>query len=110
MTLRPHRAHPNPSHQNPLDYEIAQEQASALGRLGRALESALAALSEYDGKQAERSKDGRVRAKLVADAGYALWCFVVQREACGMRDARLIMREYKVPPEVQGRMGVFDRK
>ena len=32
-----------------LDYEIAQEQASALGRLGRALEAALAALAAYDG-------------------------------------------------------------
>jgi hypothetical protein len=32
-----------------LDYEIAQEQASALGRMGRALEAALAALAAYDG-------------------------------------------------------------
>jgi len=31
-----------------LDYEIAQEQASALDRLGRALEAAVAALVEYD--------------------------------------------------------------
>ncbi len=31
-----------------LDYEIAQEQASALGRAGRALEAALAALNEHD--------------------------------------------------------------
>lgn len=31
-----------------LDYEVAQEQAAALGRAGRALEAALAALSEHD--------------------------------------------------------------
>ena len=32
--------------------------------------------------------------------------FVVQREACGLRDSRVLMREYNVPPEVQLRMGL----
>jgi hypothetical protein len=32
--------------------------------------------------------------------------FVVQREACGLRDSRTIMREYKVPGEVQQCMGL----
>jgi hypothetical protein len=86
-----------------LDYEIAQEQAAALGRLGRALEAALAALNAYDQTHAERDA---VRAGLVQDAGDALWCFVVQREACGMRDPRPVMRQYRVPVEVQNRMGV----
>ena len=87
-----------------LDYEIAQEQASALGRLGRALEAALAALRDHDrGEQ----KSGEVRARLVRDAGYALWCFIVQREACGLRDPRPVMRDYRVPQDVQNRMGVF---
>jgi hypothetical protein len=31
-----------------LNYEIVQEQASALGRMGRALEAALAKLPEFD--------------------------------------------------------------
>ena len=31
-----------------LDYEIAQEQAASLGRMGRALEAALARLREFD--------------------------------------------------------------
>lgn len=31
-----------------LDYEFAQEQAAALGRLGRALEAALTNLAAYD--------------------------------------------------------------
>ena len=66
-----------------LDYEIAQEQASALGRLGRALEAALAALVEYDRVHREPTAK---RAQLVQDAGDALWCFMVQREACGLRD------------------------
>jgi hypothetical protein len=43
----------------------------------------------------------------VQDASTALWCFIIQREACGLRDQRQIMRNYQVPREVQNRMGVF---
>jgi hypothetical protein len=35
------------------------------------------------------------------EAGHALWMFVVQREACGLRDSRTVMRDYNVPGEVQ---------
>ncbi len=87
-----------------LDYEIAQEQASALGRLGRALETALAALAGYDRRHADPCA---MRAQLLQDASDALWCFVVQREACGLRDPRPVMRDYRVPVEVQNRMGAF---
>jgi hypothetical protein len=80
-----------------LDYELAQEQASTLGRLGRALEAALAALAEFD--QTPIEPPG-TRAELVAAASEALWCFVVQRECCGLRDPRQVMREYRVPSEV----------
>ena len=94
-----------------LDYEIVQEQASALGRMGRALEEALAALRELDaanpGSDTPPSPERRT---LVAKAGHALWMFVVQREACGLRDSRAIMREYKVPPEVQQCMGMVPAK
>jgi hypothetical protein len=96
-----------------LDYELAQEQASALGRIGRALEDALAALREFDAihphsDTPEAAREGRNT--LVAKAGHALWMFVVQREACGLRDSRAIMREYKVPAEVQMRMGLVPAK
>lgn len=87
-----------------LDYEIAQEQASALGRLGRALEAALTALLDYDRAD---PKPPTKRADLVQNAGEALWFFLVQREACGLRDPRPIIREYRVPAEVQNRIGVF---
>jgi hypothetical protein len=43
----------------------------------------------------------------VAEAGDALWCFMVQREACGLRDPRPVLRDYRVPAEVQNRMGIF---
>ena len=33
--------------------------------------------------------------------------FVVQREACGLRDNRTLMRDYQVPPDVQKQMGAF---
>ena len=85
-----------------LDYEIAQEQASALGRLGRALEAALAALADHD--TAGLPADG-TRRGLVQQASKALWYFIVQREACGLRDPRPVIRDYRVPAEVYGRMG-----
>jgi hypothetical protein len=91
-----------------IDSEIIQEQAAALGRLGRGLEATLAALREFDAALVSPSTDAvrTQRATLVAQAGYALWMFVVQREACGLRDSRAVMRDYQVPPEVQVRMGL----
>ena len=89
-----------------LDYEIVQEQAAALGRMGRALEAALARLAEFDSAHAGAPACVRqARHALVMEAGHALWMFVVQREACGLRDSRTIMRDYAVPDEVQRHMG-----
>jgi hypothetical protein len=110
MTLRPPRSGTKPAPVAALDYEIAQEQASALGRLGRALEAALAALSDYDSAHAAPAAREAARARLVAAASDALWCFMVQREACGLRDPRPVIREYRVPAEVHARMGVFHRR
>ena len=87
-----------------LDYELAQEQAVALGRMGRALEQALARLREFDAAypRPEAPASAReARRSLVREAGHALWMFVVQREACGLRDSRTVMRDYNVPGEVQ---------
>ena len=92
-----------------LDYEIAQEQASAFGRMGRALEAALARLRQFDAARAELDLPEAVRQerrRLVLEAGHALWMFVVQRESCGLRDTRTMMRDYKVPAEVQQCMGL----
>ena len=99
-----------------LDYEIVQEKASALGRLGGGLEAALAALQAFDAAHPESdgaSESGvstaerEARRALVSAAGQALWMFVVQRGACGLRETRSMMRDYKVPAEVQERMGFF---
>jgi hypothetical protein len=90
-----------------LDYELAQETASALGRQGRALEAALKALAAFDARAPDGPPDPEARAALVASAARALWQFVVQREACGLRDSGAMMRMYGVPAEVRDRMGVF---
>ena len=90
-----------------LNYEIVQEQASALGRLGRGLEAALKDLREFDAARPHSLAAFGARQALVAAASHALWMFVVQREACGLRESPSLMRDYGVPAEVQGRMGVL---
>ena len=92
-----------------LNYEIVEEQAAALGRMGRALEAALAKLREFDGAHPRTGASSPMRQErraLVIEAGHALWMLVVQREACGLRDSRTLMQDYNVPGEVMRRMGV----
>ena len=85
-----------------LEYELAQETSVALGRLGRRLEAALAALAACP---RTANCDRQIRDSLVEQAGYALWLFVVQREACGLNNSAQVMRDYGVPNEVHARMG-----
>ena len=84
-----------------LEYEIAEERASALGRLGRRLEAVLAALAACP---RTATSERTIRDSLVEQAGYALWLYVVQREACGLSSAE-VMQDYGVPKEVYVRMG-----
>jgi hypothetical protein len=89
-----------------LNYEIVEEQASALGRLGRGLEAALKDLREFDAAHPHAGAScGELQARraLVTAASQALWMFVVQREICGLRENRSLMRDYGVPAEVQVR-------
>jgi len=93
--------------------EFGREKVSALGRLGRALEATLAALAEFDAgpsHAASAAEDRQLRASLVAEASVALWHFVVQREACGLRDIRYVLRDYRVPPEVAARMSALPQE
>jgi hypothetical protein len=87
-----------------LEQEFAQERAATLGRLGRTLEAALAALADFD---AGRASAREMRSALVEQASAALWHFIVQREACGLRDMRHVLRDYGVPVEVAARMGAL---
>jgi hypothetical protein len=93
-----------------IEDEFAQEKASALGRLGRALEAKLAALAQFDARQGREtlsSEQRQSRTSLVAEASSALWHFAVQREACGLCDMRYVLRDYGVPAEVAARMGAL---
>jgi hypothetical protein len=120
MQIRGESDRPMPqrkTRQSPADVladEFRQEQAAALGRLGRALEARLAALAQFDAdghsRTASAAESRRLRASLVTEASIALWHFVVQREACGLRDLRYVLRDYRVPHEVAARMGVLPRE
>jgi hypothetical protein len=113
MAPRSPQPHTSEVRGNVLEYEIVQEQAAALGRRGRALEAALTRLEAFDAiegssaDEASRSSRKAARSELLKAAGYALWCFIVQREACGLRDQGTVIREYRVPAEVRNRMGLF---
>lgn len=89
-----------------LQYELVQEKVANVARMGRRLEEALEALRAWDREQPE---DAAARERLVARAGEALWYFVVQREACGLRDADAVIRGMGVPREVRLRMGPAPR-
>ena len=83
--------------------EIAQEKAASLGRASTRLAEAMERLEGVAAGSAERSE-------AVAAAGEALWYYVVQREACGMRDVETVLREFRVPREVYLRMGMRRKK
>ncbi|MBV8836974.1 MAG: hypothetical protein JO000_10565 [Alphaproteobacteria bacterium] len=90
---------------------MAHEKASTLGRLGRGLEAALAKLRAFDDATEAKTSETRVKRRALVDAaGHALWLFVVQREALGLRDTRTLMRDYRVPAEVYNRMGAAPAK
>jgi hypothetical protein len=117
MALRPFQANNGNPRENAVAYEAVQEQAAALGRLGRALEAALGNLSAHDASNggsetvltSQALSSQEVLTRLIEDASHALWCFIVQREACGLRDQGSIVREYRVPAEVRNRIGVFPK-
>ncbi len=97
-----------------LQYEIREEQASTIGRLGRNLRDALDALDAFD-RQAgsgaialDRRDPQRVR--VVDAAAYALWNFVVQRDCSGLRFTERVLEDYAVPAEVRVKMGAVRRR
>ncbi len=81
-----------------LHAELLAEQAATLGRLGRDLEMALAALAQAS---AEPS-DGEARIRAAANAA---WAFFVQREACGLYDHTSAIAHSAISPRVLARVG-----
>ena len=79
-----------------LRHEMMEEQAAALGRMGRKAEAALATLKAHEGEG---------RAEVLRAAADAVWCFLVQREVMGLRDRAAVVAQYDIPREVMARLG-----
>ncbi|WP_309605522.1 DUF6665 family protein [Phenylobacterium sp.] len=79
-----------------LRHELMEEQAAALGRMGRKAEAALLALKAHEGEG---------RAQALRAAADAVWCFLVQREVLGLRDRAAVVAHYDIPREVMVRLG-----
>ncbi len=80
-----------------LRYELMEEQAQSLGRAGRKVETALAALEAHAGAEG--------RGLLVKAAADAVWGFLVQREIMGLRDRAAVVAQYGIPREFLARIG-----
>lgn len=83
--------------------EVAEEQAGALGRAGRRLEQALDVFRNYETSTAPLAPAKRER--LLWDLAEHVYAFVVQREACGLRDSRQVLEHFGVPREALARVG-----
>lgn len=86
--------------------EIAEEQAGTLGRTGQRLQAAVEQFREHERHQLP---DDRVaaarRERLLWDLAERAESLIVQREACGLRDAHHVLAFYGVPREAAARVG-----
>ena len=89
-----------------LDYELAAEKADALGRAGRKVEAALAALARA---RAEGVDPRRIQV-LIDQAAELVWAFFIQREICGFRSQTETVERYRIPPEVLARVGAGPKR
>ena len=83
-----------------LETELMIEKGSSLGRAGRAVEHALEQLTAIEQGTAQGS-----RTEQIDIAAGLVWELVVQQESCGIRDVGMTYRMYKVPKDVQSRVG-----
>lgn len=86
-------------------YEIMQETAQALGRLGRELEAALEDLRRHDATPGSN----RDRDELVQAAADRAWVLFIQRDYLGLKSDHHLMSAYNIPREVMSRVGVFSK-
>jgi acyl-CoA reductase-like NAD-dependent aldehyde dehydrogenase len=93
--------------ESPLELELRRERAQALSRAGERLEAALRELAQAEA--ALRAAPGPAlvgaRDEAVALAGERLWFLVVQREAMGLRDHRMLDEVWPIPAGVHAAMG-----
>ena len=79
--------------------EIAGEAAGNLGRAGRKVEAALAALREAHPDE---------RQALLKAAADAVYNFLIQRELNGLTNDEEAIRLYEIPREVLNRVGIME--
>jgi hypothetical protein len=84
-----------------IQLEVAEERDGALGRAGRRLEQALDAFRETSSAPHAPAK----RDRLLWDLADLVYAFIVQREACGLRDYRHVLKHFDVPREALARVG-----
>lgn len=89
-----------------LKTELAGESASSLGHHGRQVEAAMKALRAFD---TEAKGTAEERLLLLKAAARAVWSYFVQREICGMRDHRWVIKDYGITNEVMARLGAIER-
>ena len=78
-----------------IEHELQSERASALGEAGRALEKAVAALSDSE--------------ETMEALATAVWNYMIVRESLSMFDHQAALDTYGVPRRVMARVGVFKR-
>lgn len=100
MSLRPPQSLSNTlgleTGESILEAELLAESAASLGHHGRKTEAALENL---------RQANEETRQTLTDAAAQEVWSYFIQRELCGMRDHRVIIREMGIPQQVLNRMG-----
>jgi hypothetical protein len=79
-----------------VEAEMLAETAASLGHHGKKVETALRKLQECDEE---------TRATHTNAAARAVWEYFIQRELCGMRDHRLIIKEMQIPQTVLNMLG-----
>lgn len=87
-------------------YEVMQETAYALGRIGRGLEDALEALRRHDATPGSN----RDRDELVQEAADRAWLLFIQRDYLGLKTDHNLLATYDIPREVMLRVGVFSKR
>lgn len=87
-----------------IESEVMGEKASSLGHHGRQVEKAMAALKAFDAAPGTPEE----RVVLLKAAAREVWKFLVQRELCGLRDQKEVIRQYGIPPEVLVRLGAIE--
>lgn len=91
---------------NILETEMLAEKASSLGHHGRLVEKSIAALKAFD----PATGTAEERLALVRTAAHNVWSFFVQRELCGLRDQKEMIRFYEIPGEVLARLGAIEKR